>query len=243
MDDITQFARERRKQIAVLGRNRQLKQLGRRFFTACHKQRYSFNFDWLGLPIIQYPQDIVALQEIVWSVQPDLIIETGIARGGSLIFYASMLELLGRGEVVGVDIDIRAHNRKAIERHRLAKRIRLIEGSSVDSSVINQLKLISQRHRKILVCLDSNHSHDHVLRELEAYAPLVTRGSYLVAFDTVIEQLPASCCAGRPWGPGNSSGTAVKAFLRRHRNFMIDRAIEAKLIITAAPGGFLKRLR
>ena len=211
--------------------------------------KYSYNFSWLGRPIIQYPQDIVAMQELIWSVQPDLIIETGIAHGGSLIFSASMLELNAAcggppdAEVLGVDIDIRAHNRAAIEAHPMFKRITMIEGSSIAPDIIAQIKAKAAGQQRVLVCLDSNHTHDHVLAELEAYAPLTSVGSYCVVFDTIIEDMPAGSFPDRPWDQGNNPKTAVWEYLKTHPEFEIDKSIPHKLLITVAPDGFLKRVK
>jgi len=213
------------------------------------KYKYSYNFSWLGRPIIQYPQDMVAMQEIIWQVQPDLIIETGIAHGGSLIFSASMQELNAAcggpqdAEVLGIDIDIRAHNREAIKAHPMAKRISMIQGSSIAPDVIEQVKSKAVGRRRVLVCLDSNHTHDHVLAELEAYAPLTSVGSYCVAFDTIVEDMPAEMFRDRPWGPGNNPKTAVRKYLKTHPEFEIDKRIDHKLLISVAPDGYLKRLR
>ena len=213
------------------------------------KYKYSYNFSWLGRPIIQYPQDVVAMQEIIWQVQPDLIIETGIAHGGSLIFSASMLELIAicngveGGAVLGIDIEIRPHNRKAIEEHPMYKRICIIEGSSIAPEVIAQVKEKAKGKKRILVCLDSNHTHAHVLAELEAYAPLVAVGSYCVVFDTLIEDMPADMFPDRPWGRGNNPKTAVWEYLKIHPEFEIDKSIQHKLLITVALDGYLKRVR
>ena len=213
-----------------------------------NEHKYSYNFEWIGRPIIQYPQDIVAMQEVIWSVQPDLIIETGIAHGGSLIFSAAMLELNAacggpaEARVVGIDIDIRAHNRAAIEAHPMFRRISLIEGSSIEASVIDRVRALAKNRMRVLVCLDSNHTHAHVLAELRAYAPLVAVGSYCVVFDTVIERLPADMFPDRPWGPGDNPMTAVDAYLADHPEFVIDTAIDAKLMISVAPRGYLKRV-
>jgi cephalosporin hydroxylase len=212
-------------------------------------KKYSYHFEWLGRPIIQYPQDIVAMQEIIWSVRPDLIVETGVAHGGSLIFYASMLELnaaCGGPEdaaVLGIDIDIRAHNREAILAHPLARRIELLQGSSVAPATVAQVTSRARRSKRVLVSLDSNHAHEHVLAELEAYAPLTSVGSYCVVFDTVIEDMPAGMFGGRPWGPGNNPKTAVGDYLKSHPEFEVDVGLENKLLITVAPGGYLRRIR
>jgi cephalosporin hydroxylase len=215
------------------------------------RHKYSYNFTWLGRPIIQYPQDIIALQELVWTVKPDLIIETGIAHGGSLILNASLLALLdlceGRTDaprrVLGVDIEIRPHNRAAIEEHPLFARISLIEGSSIDDEVIRQVRQQTTGTQRVLVILDSNHTHKHVLRELELYSPLVSPGSYCVVFDTVVEDMPADFFPDRPWGPGDNPKTAVQAFLTSAagEDFVVDRAMQDKLLITVAPDGFLQR--
>jgi cephalosporin hydroxylase len=208
------------------------------------RQRYSYGFTWLGRPIIQYPQDIMALQEIIWRVKPRLIVETGIAHGGSLMFYATMLELLGGdGLVVGIDIDIRAHNRVEIERHPMFKRARMIEGSSIDPAVVDEVHRMAGDRQPVLVALDSNHTHDHVLQELHAYSPLVTAGSYLVVFDTVVEDMPPGSFPDRPWDKGNNPKTAVHEFLRTNHRFEIDRDIEAQLQLTAAPDGYLHCIR
>jgi cephalosporin hydroxylase len=222
-----------------------LRDAAKAFMRASILPKYSYNFSWLGRRIIQYPADIVALAEIVWSVQPDLIIETGIAHGGSLILSASLLELNAicggpaDARVVGVDIDIRAHNRAAIEAHPLYRRITMIEGSSIDPSVIVQIEAAG----RVLVYLDSDHTYAHVLAELEAYAPLVSVGSYCVVFDTFIADHPKAMFPDRPWGPGNNPRTAVREFLGGHPEFEVDRHIEDKLLVSAAPGGYLRRVR
>jgi cephalosporin hydroxylase len=243
MNEIKKFRQERQTNIKKLSQNKKLKKLALNFFIESWKDKYSYNFDWLGRPIIQIPQDIVALQEIIWKVKPDLIIETGIAHGGGLIFYASMLELIGKGKVLGIDIDIREYNRKEIEKHKMAKRIKMIGGSSVDKEVIKEVTKIVRKHKKIMVCLDSFHTHEHVLKELNLYSKFVSRGSYLVVFDTIIEEFPQGFFKDRPWDKGNNPATAVKAFLKNHKNFAVDKNIENKLLITCTPGGFLKRIK
>ena len=243
MNPVEQFKLERKKNINKVGQNKKLKKIALNFFINSWRQKYSYNFDWLGRPIIQIPQDIVALQEIIWETKPDLIIETGIAHGGSLIFYASMLELIGRGEVLGIDVDIREHNKKEIEKHKMAKRIKMIEGSSTDEKVVKEVEKIGKRHKKVMVCLDSLHTHKHVLKELNLYSKFVTKGSYLVVFDTIIEYFPKGFFKDRPWDKGNNPATAVKAFLKKNKNFVIDKEIENKLLITCAPGGYLERIK
>lgn len=246
---MTQFDQEVQHRIADNGRNEKLRTAARSFMRESTEPKYSYNFSWLGRPIIQYPQDIVAMQELIWALQPDLIIETGIAHGGSLILWASLLELNSAcggpqdSQVVGIDIDIRAHNRAAIETHPMSKRIEMIEGSSLDASVVTQATEAALGRDRVLVCLDSNHTHAHVLAELEAYAPLTSVGSYCVVFDTVIEDLPAGMYPDRPWGPGNNPKTAVQEFLVAHPEFEVDRQMDDKLLISVAPSGYLKRTR
>lgn len=252
-----EFAEDRRAQIAAAGEDEALQRMARAWMDRAQAMKYSYNFDWLGRPIIQYPQDIVAFQEIVWAVRPDVIVETGIAHGGSLILSASLLAMLDladaeaagetidpqqpRRRVIGVDIDIRAHNRRAIEAHPLRHAIAMIEGSSVDAAIAAQVRGQIESRQRVLVVLDSNHTHEHVLRELEIYAPLVTPGSYCIVYDTVIEDLPEDMFADRPWGRGDNAKTAVWQYLEDHPEFEIDAAIPAKLGITVAPDGFLRR--
>ncbi|MDY7055161.1 cephalosporin hydroxylase family protein [Limnospira fusiformis] len=203
--------------------------------------KYTYKFSWMGRPIIQFPQDMIAMQEIIWKVKPDLIIETGIAHGGSLIFYSSMLELMGgEGQILGIDVDIRQHNRVEIEKHPMFKRITMIEGSSIDDEIVKQVYDVAQDKGTVLVVLDSNHTHDHVLKELELYSPLVTKDSYLVVFDTVVEDMPEDFFPDRPWGKGNNPKTAVWEFLETNKRFEIDKNIDSKLLITVAPDGYLK---
>ena len=252
------------------GEDRALRQKTIDWMDHASRYKYSYNFTWLGRPIIQFPQDIVAMQELIWRVRPDLIVETGIAHGGSLIFSASMLALLDYEEaaaanticdpaaskrrVLGVDIDIRAHNRAAIESHPLAHKIHMVQGSSVVPEIISTVYDYAKDYSRILVCLDSNHTHDHVLAELEAYAPLTSRGSYCVAFDTIVEDLDGDLFSDRPWAKGNSPKTAVREYLKRLQQegrkaadgaelrFEVDYHVENKLLISVAPEGYLKRL-
>jgi cephalosporin hydroxylase len=242
------FQAELKDRLTSNAHNETLRNAARDFMQASVGPKYSYNFSWLGRPIIQYPQDIVAMQELMWSVKPDLVIETGIAHGGSLVFYASMLELNSvcsgtqEGEVLGIDIDIRSHNRQAIEAHPLFRRISMIQGSSIDPAIVDIVRARAATKRRVLVCLDSNHTHDHVLAELEAYAPLVSLNSYCVVFDTLIEDMAESAYPDRPWGPGNNPKTAAQAYLRTHPEFEIDYDIDRKLLIGVSPGGYLKRV-
>ena len=243
LPDPEMFQRERRAAVRQMGSNLKLRQLALQFMTESAREKYSYNFNWFGVPIIQYPQDVMAIQEVIWKVKPRVILETGIARGGSVLFYSSMLELLHNdGIVIGVDVDIREHNRKVIVEHPLASRIHLVEGSSIDVETLEKVNAIVGDRGPVMVCLDSNHSHSHVLQELHAYSNWVTPGSYLVVFDTVIEHLPAEIAFGKPWGQGNSPATAVEAFLQVNRLFEVDNEIDNKLLITVLPGGFLRRV-
>ncbi len=243
------FEQETEARIAANIGNEELHVAAGDFMRSSIAAKYSYNFTWLGRPIIQYPQDMLAMQELIWTLKPDLIIETGIAHGGSLIFSASMLELNAvcggpsDAEVLAVDIDIRAHNRSAIESHPISKRISMIEGSSVAPEIVDRVRKHAAAKRRILVFLDSNHTHEHVLAELNAYAPLVSVGSYCVAFDTVVEDLPDEQFTDRPWGPGDNPKTAVYEYLKDHAEFEIDERIDGKLLISVAPRGYLKRVR
>lgn len=244
MNAIDKFKREVEENIESQGVNSSLKKAASEFITTSIDSRYSYNFSWMGRPIIQYPQDMIAMQEIIWSVKPDLIIETGIAHGGSLIYYASLLELIGKGEIIGVDIDIREHNRHEIEKHPMSKRIKMFQGSSVSSDMAKLIRQYAEGKGTILVCLDSNHTHEHVLQELQMYAPLVSLNSYIVVFDTIVEDLPGeSYSQNRPWGVSNNPKTAVYEFLKTNDNFEIDHRIDKKLLISVAPEGYLKRVR
>lgn len=241
--DEQEFSRRNAAKIMEMSKSFELNALSRRWLLTANEHEYSYHFTWLGRPIIQYPQDVLAIQELIWDQRPDLVIETGIARGGSLILSASVLQLIGGpGRVLGIDIDIRSHNRKAIEEHPLAHRIDMLQGSAISPEIV----AAARRHaegKKVLVLLDSQHTHDHVLSELELYGPLVRKGGYIVVFDTVIEDFPAGSFADRPWGKGNNPKTAVWEFLRRNDRFEIDRMLEAKLQITVAPDGYLRCVR
>ncbi len=238
------FEKEVRENIEKQGEDRSLRRDSVDWMVRSAKYKYSYNFRWLGRPIIQFPQDIVALQEIIWAVRPGAIVETGIAHGGSLILSASILELIGGdGVVVGVDIDIKAHNRQAILAHPMAKRIELIEGSSIDMRVVEQVRKRVEGKAPVMVFLDSNHSHQHVLEELRRYSGMVSKDSYIIVFDTLIEDVPEELFADRAWGKGNNPKTAVESFLAESDRFRLDRTIEDKLLITVAPGGFLRCVR
>ncbi len=254
---MSEFEREVEGRLEAAADDAALGRAGRAFMDASIASGYSYNFFWLGRPIIQYPQDIVAMQELVWRIRPDVIVETGIAHGGSLILSASLLSLLDlcdatesgelidpakpKRRVVGVDIDIRSHNRSAIEAHPMSRRISMVQGSSVDPSTVAQVRDVVGEAKRVMVCLDSNHTHDHVLAELEAYAPMVSVGSYCIVFDTVVEDLPAEMFPDRPWGPGDNPKSAVRAWLPNHPEFEIDKSVDHKLMISVAPDGYLKK--
>jgi len=259
MDPIVQFENEVQENVRRLSEATELRgQALAWMLNVGATGSYTYNFKWMGRPIIQYPQDMVAMQELIWQIQPDLIIETGIAHGGSLVFSATMLAMLdlcdaiesgstlkpaeSARRVLGIDIDIRDHNRAAIEAHPMASRIQMIQGSSIDAKIIEQVHAVAKRYSRILVCLDSNHSHEHVMAELQAYANLTSVNSYCVVFDTVIDDMPAEMCTDRPWGAGNSPRTAVDEFLKTNDNFEINDTIDAKLQITVARGGYLRRV-
>lgn len=243
-DPIVEFKEKREGYLQELSKNKEeIDKIRNDFEHKTAKYHYSYNFNWMGRPIIQYPQDILAMQEIIWEVKPDIIIETGVAHGGSLIFYASLLELIGNGEVLGIDIDIRKHNHKLIKEHPMSKRINLIEGSSISNEVLSKVKRCTKGKSRVIVCLDSNHTHEHVLKELELYSPMVTKGSYLIVFDTIIEDMLDEDCQDRPWGKGNNAKTAVHEFIKSNNRFAIDYDIENKLIITASPDGYLKCIK
>lgn len=243
-DKVKQFFAERDAAIKEMADDAQFKQQSRDWFEASHKHQYSYNFTWMGRPIIQYPQDIVAMQEIIWETKPEIIIETGVAHGGSLILYSSLLQLLGGdGRVLGIDIDIREHNRREIEAHPMSNRIDLLQGSSVDASVLDQVKEYVAGKSKVMVALDSNHTEEHVLEELRLYSPLVSTGCYLIVFDTCVENMSEQASVDRPWGPGNSPMSALRKFLEENDRFEVDSSIHNKLQITVAEHGFLRRVR
>ena len=237
------YRAEKRARIDAYGHDDEFRALSNAWRVLALRKQYMNNFSWLGRPLIQLPSDAMAMQEIIWAVKPDLIIETGVAHGGSVVLSASLLELLGHGEVLGIDIDIRPHNRQAIEAHPLARRISLIEGSSTDPTVVAQVRERAAGKARVLVCLDSNHTHDHVLAELEAYAGLVSVDSYCIVFDTFVEDMPADhVWTDRPWGKGNNPKTALREWLQDHPEFEIDHSIDDRLLVTSAPDGFLRRV-
>lgn len=256
-DPVTQFQHERHERVQRYGSDAAFRALSRDWLQASMQRQYVYNLDWMGRPIIQYPQDMWALQDIVWRTRPDLIIETGVAHGGSLVLSASLLAMLdlcdaieagtvmdpraSQRKVLGIDIDIRAHNRAAIEAHPLSSRIALMQGSSIDPGLVAQVQAFAQGYQRVMVCLDSMHTHDHVLAELQAYAPLVSAGCYCVVFDTFVEDMPPKFFADRPWDVGNNPKTAVREWLAQHPEFVVDADMEQRLQVTVAPEGFLRR--
>lgn len=259
MSEHENFKAECKEEIQVQGSDEVLKSLTNDWICKAAEHKYSYHFEWLGRPIIQHPQDMIGVQQLLWRIQPDLIIETGIARGGSLIFYSSILELIALcggnkdAKILGIDIDIREHNRKEIQAHPMSKRIEMIQGSSIASETVKAVFDYAKNFKKILVCLDSNHTHEHVLQELSLYAPLVSKGSYCIVFDTIVEDMPEGLGPTRPWGKGNNPKTAVFEYLAALKSntthgrdgdvldFCIDKEIESQLLITVAPDGFLLR--
>lgn len=260
MNDEKKFKLQVEQNIQALGESEEYRKYALDWMlSASTVGNYSYNFEWLGLPIIQFPQDMVALQELVWKIKPDLIIETGVARGGSLMLSASLLGMLDycemlesgvqvdsaravRRKVVGVDIDIREHNRERILEHPLSKHVELIQGSSIDDRTVGQVKEFVDQANTVMVLLDSNHTHSHVLSELEMYSDFVSLGSYCIVFDTVVDRCPPELFQDRPWGAGNNPMTAVNEWLGRQSNFVVDKELEAKLGITVAPNGYLRRV-
>lgn len=250
MDEMQSFYKERESRIASYTESSKGIQIGKQFNIESCTNGYTYNFSWMGLPIIQYPQDIVMMQELMFEVKPDLIIETGIAHGGSLVFYASMFELLGKGHVVGIDVEIREHNRKAIENHSMFKRITLLEGSSIDQSTVDEVKKYIGDAKTIMVCLDSKHTHDHVLEELKAYSQFVTPNSYLVVFDTTVETFDREIVdemeknySFTPWGKGSNPHSAISEFLSTNNEFEIEDKWHQKTMITNCWEGVLKKVR
>jgi cephalosporin hydroxylase len=244
MDEIQKFKEAVKQNIIEQGKDEAFLALGKQWVRETMNKKFIYNFTWMGRPIIQHPHDSMALQELIWQTKPDVIIETGIAHGGSIIFSASMLELVGGdGFVIGIDIDIRKHNRAEIEHHPMFKRIKLIEGSSVAPGTIEQVKQMAAGKKNVMVILDSYHTHEHVMQELQLYGPMVSVNNYMVVFDTWVEDVPENYYPDRPWDKGDNPKTAVFEFLETNKDFIIDKSIEHKLSITLAPDGWLKKIQ
>jgi cephalosporin hydroxylase len=242
-DDRAAFARRVRRQSEALGRDRRLFKQAVSAIRAADKYDYTYLWSWMGVPIIQLPADIIAIQEVIWSTKPDIIIETGVARGGSVLFMASLLELIGKGKVIGIDVDIRAHNRDTIERHPMSKRVVLIEGSSTDATILAKTRAEIPEGASVMVVLDSDHRRDHVLAELRSYAPLVTQGHYLVVADTILGHLDAAQTPrnrAKLWLRGNEPLSALEAYLGETDRFEADPVLNGKLILSSSPGGYLR---
>ena len=209
--------------------------------------KYVYSFAWMGRPIIQLPEDMIRLQEVIWDLKPDVLVETGVAHGGSLIFYASLFEAMGHGRVVGIDIEIRPHNREAIESHPMKKRIELLEGSSTAPEIVEQVKSMVKPGETVLVVLDSNHTKDHVLSELRAYGPLVSVGSYIVATDGVMEQVQGGPRTDSDWD-WNNPKAAAHAFVAEDSRFVIEEPTfpfnegVVTTRVTYWPDAFIKRV-
>ena len=236
-----------KKLIKKMSEDKSLKKLSKKWFIDSNRYEYGKHFSWLGRPIIQFPQDIIGFQEIIWKIKPDLIIETGVARGGSLIFLASILELIGKGNVLGVEIELRRHNENAIKKHPMYKRIKILKGSSIDPKIFEKVKEIAKNNKKILVILDSDHTKNHVLKELNLYSQFVSKDNYIIVCDTIIHDFPKnwfySHGINRPWNKSNNPKTAVWKFLKQNNRFKIDKSIEDKLLITTSRDGFLKCIK
>lgn len=247
---IKKFENDKNIRIKKYQKDTNLLEVSKKFAIKSSLNKYTYNFNWLGRPIIQFPQDIIILQEVIWNIKPDLIIETGIAHGGSLIFSSSILQMIGHGKVLGVDIEIRKHNLKEIKKHPMSKRIKMIEGSSIDENIFSQVKNYSKKYSKILVFLDSKHTHDHVLRELELYSELVSKNSYIVVFDTTMNTFDkksinkiAENYRYKPWGKNSNPHSAVHKFIKQNKNFKIDKLLHQKALITNCYDGFLKKIK
>jgi cephalosporin hydroxylase len=244
-DDRAEFEERKKAQAVALGRDPQLFAAAIDLLIAADQYDYTYLWSWLGVPIIQLPVDMIATQEVIWATKPDVIIETGVARGGSVLFMASLLELVGKGQVIGIDIDIREHNRESIERHPMAKRVHLIEGPSTDPPILASVQAEIPTGASVMVVLDSDHSREHVLSELRLYAPLVTRGCYLVVADTMLGRLNADQTPqkrSKVWLKGNEPLSALEDYLKETNRFEVDHVLNGKLIFSSSPGGYLRCL-
>ena len=241
------FYKKNKILINKMGLDKSLRALTKKWILKTHSYEYNYHFSWLGRPIIQYPQDIIAFQEIIWKIKPDLVIETGIARGGSLLFLSSMLELNKRGVVLGIDNSLRSHNEISIKKHLMYKRIKILKGSSIEPEIIQSVFKIARNKKKIFLILDSDHGKEHVLKELISYSPLISKGCYIVVCDTILDNFPKNWLQNhginRPWNKQNNPKTAVCEFLKLNNRFIIDKYFENKLLITTAPGGYLKCIK
>ena len=238
-----EFEADKRIKAEAQARDPALRQKALDLVIESDKYHYGYQWTWLGLPIIQLPQDIVATQEIIWATKPDVIIETGIAWGGSVVLYASILQLIGKGEVVAIDLNLYDHVSKQIMDYPFSSRIHLYKGSSTDPGVVARVKSHVKAGQSVMVLLDSNHTHEHVLDELRTFGPMVTKGQYVVVSDTVVEDMPAQTHRPRAWGPGNNPQTALRAYLKETDRFEIDQQVNRKLLLTYTPDGYCRCIK
>ncbi|MGM4912694.1 cephalosporin hydroxylase family protein [Rhizobium sp. 768_B6_N1_8] len=243
-DDRLEFEAHKREMSLALGKDEEAFQHSLNTLVALDKYDYAYLWSWMGVPIIQMPADVIATQEVIWNTKPDVIIETGVARGGSMIFMASLLKVIGKGKVIGVDIDIRAHNRDSIEKHPLSPLITLIEGPSTTAETLARVKAEIPAGASVMVVLDSDHSRDHVLDELRCYGPLVTEGQYIVVADTLLGYGKDTALTpnrrSKIWHPGDEPYTALNMYLEETDRFETDEALNGKLVLSSSPGGYLK---
>ncbi len=244
-DDREAFEAEKVNQSLAMGQDQAVFQQSLQLVTALDRYDYSYLWSWMGVPIIQLPADVMATQEVIWATKPDVIIETGVARGGSVLFMASLLEVIGKGKVIGVDIDIRAHNRDTIDRHPMSKRVVLIEGGSVDEGTLARVRAEIPAGAKVMVVLDSDHSRNHVLAECRAYGPLVTPGCYMVVADTVIGHVTEETAPkkrSKLWFKGNEPLSALQDYMAETDRFEVDEVLNGKLVLSSSPGGYVRRV-
>lgn len=245
-DDRHEFEAHKREMALALGNDKEAFRHALDTLVQLDKYDYSYLWSWMGVPIIQMPADIMATQEVIWNTKPDIIIETGVARGGSMIFMASLLQVIGKGQVIGVDIDIRAHNRDSIETHPLSPRITLIEGPSTTAETLAKVKAEIPAGASVMVVLDSDHGRDHVLEELRVYGPLVTENQYIVVADTLLghgdmAQTPTK--RSKVWYPGDEPYAALKSYMQETDRFEADQILNGKLVLSSSPGGYLRCIR
>ena len=245
-DDREEFKMSTARQSIALGQNSDVFRQSKEMITALDQHDYTYLWSWMGVPIIQMPADVMATQEVIWATKPDVIIETGVARGGSVLFMASLLEIIGKGKVIGVDIDIRAHNRETIAAHPMCKRVEMVEGGSVDDVTLKKVKALIPKNATVMVVLDSDHSRDHVLAECRAYAPLVTSGCYMVVADTLLGHMEddnAPRKRSKIWLKGNEPLSALSDFMAENDEFEVDEVLNGKLVLSSSPGGYIRRKR
>ncbi len=242
MFDRNQFNEEKKENIKKAYDNPELHKSALDFITKSDQHNYAYNWTWLDMPIIQMPEDIMLVQEIIWETKPDIIIETGIAWGGSVVLYASILELIGKGQVLAIDKVLPQHNIDAIMKYNFSSRIKLFEGSSIDESIVNAIRDIIKPTDKVMVLLDSNHTHAHVYEELKIWESFVTSGQYLVISDTIVEEIPEQTHRSRSWGHGDNPMTALNQFLSENNKFTRENDYNHKAICSFTRNGYLKRI-